>query len=162
MTQIEEEEAPVAEGSFDWSSLFRNALFGCCVGSITGASLGFMDGMRQVQTSPSLKVLSGKARVKHTLKCSTTSGIAFCAFFGAFHVGKYAMRTAFDSSDFTQITVSSIMSLGALGYKPSNRSLLPYGVALVAMDTFNLLWRDEGENKGLRPDGSRAGEKSNR
>ena len=47
-------------------------------------------------------------------------------------------------------------------YKQQNRRLAPYAVMLIGMDTFNLLWRESGEAKGMRPDGSRIGEEVDR
>lgn len=85
--------------------------------------------------------------------------MAFAGFFSGFHALKYGLRTAFDTGDYTQIGVGGLAALGGLGYLPVYRRLLPYGVMLIAMDSFNLLFREEeGRAKGIRPDGTVAGD----
>jgi len=115
-----------------------------------------MDGMKQVQDSPSLKSLSNSAKGSYIMKGTGTTGMMFGAFFTAFHAGKYMIRTLTDADDAIQIGTSGIASLGGLAY--FQRRLMPYGVMLIGMDSFNLLFREEGEVKGLRPDGTMAGD----
>ena len=117
-----------------------------------------MDGMRQVQESAHLKSLSNSAKGSYLMRGTGNTGMAFAAFFSGFHVVKYFARTAFDTSDAGQIALGSAAALGGLGYFRENRRLLPYGVMLIAMDTFNLLWREDGDAKGMRPDGTVAGD----
>mmetsp|Transcript_18464 Transcript_18464/g.34271 ORF Transcript_18464/g.34271 Transcript_18464/m.34271 type:complete len:227 (-) Transcript_18464:19-699(-) len=143
---------------FTWGELGRNVLFGVSVGGITGITFGFMDGMKQVQESQSLKSLSNNAKGSYIMRGCGTTGMAFAGFFSGFHAFKYGLRTAFDTGDYGQIGLGGLAALGGLGYFPENRRLLPYGVMLIAMDSFNLLFREEGNAKGLRPDGTVAGD----
>ena len=115
-----------------------------------------MDGMKQVQDSLSLKSLSNSAKGSFIMRGTGTTGMFFGGFFTFFHAGKYLLRTVIDSDDATQIGVSGVASLGGLFYY--QRRLMPYGVMLIGMDSFNLLFREEGETKGMRPDGTLAGD----
>ena len=117
-----------------------------------------MDGMKQVQESANLKSLSNKAKGSYIMRGCGNTGLAFSIFFAGFHVVKYGARTAVDLSDVGQIVLGSGVSLTGLGYFRQNRRLLPYGVMLIGMDTFNLLMREGGDGKGMRPDGTVAGD----
>jgi hypothetical protein len=136
--------------------LGRNSLFGLSVGGITGLTFGFMDGMKQVQDSTSLKSLSNSAKGAFIMRGTGTTGMMFGGFFTAFHGLKYIIRTLSDADDGPQIIGATMASLGGLAYY--QRRLVPYGIMLVGMDSFNLLFREEGETKGMRPDGTMAGD----
>ena len=78
---------------FTWGELGRNVLFGVSVGGITGITFGFMDGMKQVQESQSLKSLSNNAKGSYIMRGCGTTGMAFAGFFSGFHAFKYGLRT---------------------------------------------------------------------
>mmetsp|Transcript_5541 Transcript_5541/g.11094 ORF Transcript_5541/g.11094 Transcript_5541/m.11094 type:complete len:221 (-) Transcript_5541:22-684(-) len=137
---------------FLWTDLGRNSLFGLAVGGITGITFGFMDGMKQVQESNTLKSISNRAKGAYIMRGTGTTGMIFGGFFTAFHAGKYLLRVTVGAEDPTQIAGSAVASLGGLAY--FQRRLMPYGILLVGMDSFNLLFRDDGETSGMRPDGT--------
>jgi hypothetical protein len=143
---------------FEFTDVLRTSAFGVSIGGLTGLMFGFMDSMKAVQETASLKTLSNSAKGSYIFKSCTHSSVIFGAFFTGFHMTKYTTRLIFSSSDEFQIFTASLASLGALGYKQQNRRLLPYACMLIGMDTFNLLWRDDSSVKGLRPDGTRVGE----
>jgi len=143
---------------FAFPDLFRTVAFGGSVGGLTGLMFGFMDAMKTVQESKSLITLSNAAKGRYIFKTCTHSSLIFGGFFAAFHTTKYATRLVFDSSDEFQIATGTLASMGGLMYQQSNRRLAPYAVMLIGFDTFNLLWREGSDTKGLRPDGSRVGE----
>lgn len=122
---------------YQTADLFKHALFGATLGSITGAVFGFMDGMRQAGESDILKKASSAAKGRFLFQGTTRSGMLFGAFFGGFHVIKYGVKVVADPGDATEIAVAGAASMGAIVSRPNARSSVPYAGMLVVMDAFN-------------------------
>ena len=117
--------------------LLRQAAFGGCIGSITGAVFGFLDGMRSAGESPVLQKASNMAKTRYLIQGTTRSATLFGVFFGGFHVVKYGFRIMLDSpGDFVEIGMAGCVSMGALAYKPAYRASMPYAAMLVGMEAF--------------------------
>lgn len=127
---------------FKWGELFKNAAFGGCIGSITGAVFGFMDGMRMAGQSDLLKNSSNAAKGKFIMEGTTRSATIFGGFFGGFHCIKYGIRVAFDPGDFQEVALASAISMGGLMSKPNFRPAVPYATMLIFMDSFHLVMRE--------------------
>jgi hypothetical protein len=117
--------------------LLRQAAFGGCIGSITGAVFGFMDGMRSAGESKVLLKASNMAKVRYLMQGTSRSATVFGVFFGGFHVIKYGLRVAFDPGDIAEMGIGGAVSLGALASRPAYRASMPYAAMLVGMDGFN-------------------------
>ena len=128
---------------FEFPSFGRSLLFGGCVGSLSGTAFGFMDSMKTVQESVSLKSLSNSQKGKYIFNGMTRNGMLFGGFFGGYHGLKYVIRTGLGNpGDWAEIITAGTISLGVVAYKPNTRVALPYAFMLLAMDTFNLMARD--------------------
>lgn len=117
--------------------LMRQAAFGGCIGSITGAVFGFMDGMRSAGESKVLLKASNMAKVRYLMQGTSRSATVFGIFFGGFHVIKYGLRVAFDPGDIAEIGLGGAISMGALASRPAYRASMPYAAMLVGMDGVN-------------------------
>ena len=128
---------------FRWGELFKNLAFGGCIGSITGAVFGFMDGMRLAGQNDVLKNSSNAAKGKFLMEGTTRSATQFGAFFGGFQCIKYGVRVAFDDpGDFSEIGTAAAVSMGGLMSKPNFRPMLPYASMLIMMDSFHIVMRE--------------------
>jgi hypothetical protein len=121
--------------------LLKQAAFGGCIGTITGAVFGFMDGMRTAGESPMLQKASNMAKGKYLLQGTTRSATVFGLFFTGFHVLKYSIKVAMDPGDFAEIGIAAPISLGALFARPETRPAMPYGAMLVFMDSVSMYMR---------------------
>lgn len=131
---------------FSNMELLRQAAFGGCIGSITGAVFGFMDGMRTSQESVVLKNASNMAKGKFLLQGTTRSATLFGIFFAGFHSTKYGIRVAANhepgvGGEITEMAGAAILSTSALLYKPAWRPSIPYAVMLIAMDCLHVYMR---------------------
>lgn len=136
---------------FSGMQLLRQAAFGGCLGSITGAVFGFMDGMRTAGESQVLKKASPVAQGKYLMESTRRSATLFGVFFAGFQVGKYAIRVVGnDPGDVTEIVGSGVVTLGTLFSQPKWRAAVPYAVMLMAMDSFQAYTRHTN-NTGSRP-----------
>ena len=141
-TSTSSEDALVQTGMpFKWPELFKNLAFGGCIGSITGAVFGFMDGMRLAGQSNVLKNTSNAAKGKFLMQGTTRSASIFGAFFGGFHCVKYGVRVAFDPGDYGEIGLAAALSMGGLVSRPNFRPAVPYASMLIMMDSFHLVMR---------------------
>jgi len=143
----EEKEKKIIQGGllfggpnlFTYGDLFKRALFGVTLGSITGATFGFMDSMRQVQDNQNqknfLKNASTKSKAQFIFQGTSRSGLLFGGFFGGFHVGKYLVRILAEPGDYAEIGVAAATSMGAMFYKPQTRTALPYFSMLILFDS---------------------------
>lgn len=132
--------------SYSHMDLARQAAFGACIGSITGAVFGFMDGMRTAGENSVLQNASNMAKGRYLFQGTTRSATVFGTFFCGFHVLKYGLRVstllpATSMSEYTEIAVAAPVALGALMARPTTRAALPYGMMLIFMDTCNLYMR---------------------
>lgn len=127
------------------ADLFRNAVFGGCIGSITGMCFGFMDSMRSASSSTLLKSASRSAQGKFVFQGTYRSGMFFGAFFGAFHTVKYGVRVMVDPGDVGEICAGGAAVLGGLVSRREWRASLPYAVMLVGMDGFHVMMREDGK-----------------
>lgn len=127
---------------FRWGEVFKNLAFGGCIGSITGAVFGFMDGMRMAGQSDVLKNSSNAAKGKFLMEGTTRSATIFGAFFGGFHCLKYGVRVALDPGDYSEIGLAAAISMGGLVSRPNFRPAVPYATMLIFMDSFHLVMRD--------------------
>jgi hypothetical protein len=142
---------PVVRYQFSGMQLLRQAAFGGCLGSITGAVFGFMDGMRTAGESPLLKKASPVAQGKYLMESTRRSATLFGLFFTGFQVGKYAIRVAGDDpGDVAEIVGSGAVTLGTLFSQPKWRAAVPYAIMLMAMDSFQAYTRHTN-NTGSRP-----------
>jgi hypothetical protein len=116
----------------------RSLAFGGCIGSITGAVFGFMDGMRTASDSPILKNASNMAKSRFLMQGTTRTGMIFGGFFSGFHALKYGIRVAADPGQVAEIVGAGTLSIGALVVKPATRAHIPYAGMLIAMDSFSL------------------------
>lgn len=126
---------------FKWPELFKNLAFGGCIGSITGAVFGFMDGMRLAGQSNVLKNTSNAAKGKFLMQGTTRSASIFGAFFGGFHCVKYGVRVALDPGEYAEIALATAISMGGLVSRPNFRPAVPYASMLIMMDSFHLVMR---------------------
>ena len=108
---------------FEFTDLLRTCAFGVSIGGLTGLTFGFMDAMKSVQETASLKTLSNTAKGQYIFKTCSRTSLLFGGFFTAFHAGKYFTRLTFGSSDELQIAAAGALSLGGLMYKQQNRRL---------------------------------------
>lgn len=133
----------IAEGKVPYShmELLKQAAFGGCIGSITGAVFGFMDGMRTAGESSVLQKASNMAKGRYLMQGTSRSAAIFGVFFGGFHVLKYGVRVARDPGEFAEIAIAAPVAMGALFARPTTRQAMPYGAMLVFMDTVNLYMR---------------------
>lgn len=122
---------------FSTAELIRQTAFGVCMGSITGALFGFMDGMKQAGESDVLKKASNAAKGKFILQGTSRAGFMFGGFFGGFHATKYGIRVIADPGDYIEIALASAISMSVMAVKPVTRASLPYAGMLIAMDTFH-------------------------
>jgi len=72
--------------AFSTGDLLKQAAFGACIGGITGAVFGFMDGMRTAGESSVLQRASNVAKGKYLLQGTTRSATLFGVFFSGFHL----------------------------------------------------------------------------
>jgi len=121
--------------------LLRQAAFGGCIGTITGAVFGFMDGMRTAGESAVLRKASNMAKGKYLVQGTTRSATLFGVFFGGYHVVKYGLRVTLDPGDIPEIAMAGVFSMGALMSKPAWRPSMPYAGMLIVMDAVNLAMR---------------------
>lgn len=128
---------------YSFSQNGRCVLFGLSVGALTGAAFGFTEAMRSVQENKSLKSLSNKGKGSFILNGVSKSAGVFGSFFASYHMLKYLGRTYVDPGDIQLIAACSAVSLGAVAYKPATRQIAPYATLLIAMDSFNELYRDK-------------------
>lgn len=126
---------------FSSMELLRQAAFGGCIGSVTGAAFGFMDGMRTTGESQLLQKASNAAKGRYLLQGTTRSATMFGVFFGGYHVLKYGLRVTLDPGQVGEIVVAGAASTAALMYKPVWRASMPYAMMLISMDAVNLMMR---------------------
>jgi hypothetical protein len=127
---------------FSNMELLRQAAFGGCIGSITGAVFGFFDGMRTAQESIVLKNASNMAKGKFLLQGTTRSATLFGIFFAGFHSTKYGIRVAGNEpGHVVEMAGAALLSTSALFYKPAWRPSMPYAVMLIAMDCLHVFMR---------------------
>ena len=110
---------------FSTAELIRQTAFGVCMGSITGALFGFMDGMKQAGDSDVLKKASNAAKGKFILQGTSRAGFMFGGFFCGFHATKYGIRVIADPGDYIEIALASAISMSAMAVKPVTRASLP-------------------------------------
>jgi len=128
---------------FSTPDFVRSIAFGSCIGSITGAVFGFMDGMRSASESNVLKNASNTAKSKYLIQGTTRAGAMFGVFFGGFHAVKYGVRVAANEpGDVAEIAFASVTSLGAMMAKPVTRASIPYAAMLVAMDSVSIYLKE--------------------
>lgn len=118
--------------------LLKQAAFGGCIGTITGAVFGFMDGMRTAGESKVLQNASNMAKGKFLMQGTTRSASIFGVFFSGFHMLKYAVRVSLDTGDLGEIAIAAPLAMGGLFAQPSTRTAMPYGAMLVLMDSVSL------------------------
>jgi hypothetical protein len=140
--QQDQDSKKISAYTFRWGDLAKSAAFGGCIGAITGTVFGFMDGMRTAQQSDVLMKASNVAKGKYLLQGTTRSATIFGVFFGGYHVVKYGLRVAVDPGEFSEIGLSSVVSLGALMSRPAFRASMPYASMLIVMDAFNIVMRE--------------------
>jgi hypothetical protein len=124
---------------FSGMELLRQAAFGGCIGSITGAVFGFMEGMRTAQESVVLKNASNMAKGKFLFQGTTRSATLFGIFFAGFHSTKYGIKVA--ANEPGHVAGAAIISTSALLYKPAWRPSMPYAIMLIAMDCIHVYMR---------------------
>jgi len=132
----------ITKTPYSFSAMCRSGLFGLSVGTLTGAGFGFMDSMKTVQESKGLKSLSNKGKGSYIMQGVGKQAGGFGAFFGGYHLLKYFGRTYVDPGDVQLIACCSAVGLSAVWYKPQTRQMFPYACMLIAMDSFNELYRD--------------------
>jgi hypothetical protein len=137
-TQQQQQKKGFSEVPFSSMVLLRQAAFGCCIGSLTGAVFGFMDSMRTAGESQVLQKASNVAKARYLMQGTTRSATVFGVFFGGFHVAKYGIRVVADPGEIAEIGLAGVASVGALLYKPAWRASMPYAIMLILMDSFNL------------------------
>ena len=71
----------VNKEQFEYMDLFRQMAFGGTVGAFTGVMFGFMDGMREAQSSKLLKNASNSAKARFLVQGSSRAGLIFGSFF---------------------------------------------------------------------------------
>jgi hypothetical protein len=138
----EQDSKKLSAYTFKWGDVFKSAAFGGCIGAITGSVFGFMDGMRTAQQSDVLMKASNMAKGKYLLQGTTRSATIFGVFFSGYHVVKYGFRVAVDPGEFSEIALSSVVSMGALMSRPAFRPSMPYASMLIFMDGFNIVMRE--------------------
>jgi hypothetical protein len=138
-----QEAAGITKTKIPYSNmeLMRQAAFGGCIGSITGAVFGFMDGMRSAGESSVLLKASNMAKGRYLMQGTTRSATVFGVFFSGFHVVKYGLRVALDPGDIAEIGLAGAVSMGALMSRPAYRASVPYAAMLVGMDGVNHVMR---------------------
>lgn len=120
--------------------LARHTAFGACIGTITGAVFGFMDGMRLVQTDVVLQKASTQAKGSQIFQGTTRSAWQFGTFFAGYHVLKYGVRiVGNEPGDAAEMGVASFVSAGTLLSRASWRPLLPYACMLMGMDAVHVV-----------------------
>mmetsp|Transcript_4228 Transcript_4228/g.6189 ORF Transcript_4228/g.6189 Transcript_4228/m.6189 type:complete len:226 (+) Transcript_4228:119-796(+) len=122
---------------YNTPDLMRSVAFGACIGSITGAVFGFMDGMRAVQESAILKNTSNMAKSKYLLEGTTRAGATFGVFFAGFHSLKYGIRVAADPGMWWEMAGAGAVGIGAMMSRPTTRASVPYAGMLIGMDAFS-------------------------
>jgi len=127
---------------FSTAELFKQAAFGGCIGTITGAVFGFMDGMRTAGESSLLQKASDTAKGRYLFQSTTRSATVFGVFFGGFHVAKYGLRVAADPGEWVEIGVAGAASMGVLMSRPSFRPSMPYAGMLIIMDGVHIIMRE--------------------
>jgi hypothetical protein len=141
-TAIANKNEPKHRLPFSNMELLRQAAFGGCIGSITGAVFGFFDGMRTAQESVVLKNASNMAKGKFLLQGTTRSATLFGIFFASFHSTKYGIRVAGNEpGHVAEMAGAALLSTSALFYKPAWRPSMPYAVMLIAMDCMHVYMR---------------------
>jgi len=124
--------------------LLRNAAFGGCIGSITGVTFGFMDGMRTASDSTVLRNASNASKLRFLARGSTSSGITFGAAFGLFHVLKYGTRVVIDEpGNVIEIATASVLTVGGAALRTATRGSVPYLMMLIGMDSYSIYMREE-------------------
>jgi hypothetical protein len=123
---------------YSTAELIRQTAFGVCMGSITGAVFGFMDGIKHAGESDVLKKASNAAKGKFILQGTSRAGFIFGGFFGGFHMTKYGIRVLADPGDYAEIALAGSLSMGVMALRPITRASLPYAAMLIAMDTFHI------------------------
>ena len=121
--------------------VLKQAAFGGCIGTITGAVFGFMDGMRTAGESSVLQKASNMAKGRYLMQGTTRSATIFGLFFSGFHILKYGVRVAWDPGDIAEVAVAAPVAMGALFARPATRQAMPYGAMLIVMDSVNLYMR---------------------
>jgi hypothetical protein len=123
---------------YSTAELIRQTAFGVCMGSITGAVFGFMDGIKHAGESDVLKKASNAAKGKFILQGTSRAGFMFGGFFGGFHMTKYGIHVLADPGDYAEIALAGSLSMGVMALRPITRASLPYAAMLIAMDTFHI------------------------
>lgn len=136
-----ETSTPAPKIPYSNMELLRQAAFGACLGSITGAVFGFMDGMRTAQENSVLAKASNQAKLKYLMEGTTRSGTLFGAFFGGFQMMKYGLKVSVDPGEVSEICLAGIAGVGTLYSQPRWRPNVPYAIMLVIMDGANLYMR---------------------
>jgi len=128
---------------YQTSDVLRSLAFGGCIGSITGAIFGFMDGMKTAGENKILKNASNIAKAKYLAQGTSRSGFTFGLFFSVFHGLKYGIHVAANPGDVLEILGASALSIGGMMVKPATRVSIPYAGMLVAMDSFTIYMSEE-------------------
>ena len=127
---------------YNTPDLLRAVAFGACIGSITGAVFGFMDGMRTAGESTILKNASNMSKGKYLMQGTSRAGATFGLFFGGFHALKYGIRVAADPGMVWEMVGAGALSMGAMVSKPAMRVNIPYAGMLIGMDAFSTYMRE--------------------
>jgi hypothetical protein len=143
--QGQTDQGKVSKVPYSHMDLARQAAFGACIGSVTGAVFGFMDSMRLAGESTVLQNASNMAKGRYIMQGTSRSATVFGLFFTGYHITKYGLRIAvLPDNEIAEIAVAAPLSLGILMANPATRPALPYATMLVVMDTAHLYMRKTG------------------
>mmetsp|Transcript_12065 Transcript_12065/g.16510 ORF Transcript_12065/g.16510 Transcript_12065/m.16510 type:complete len:160 (+) Transcript_12065:10-489(+) len=113
----------------DFFDIGRRCAFGVVCGTITGATFGFVDVLRDP------KSMTGKTSVA-TKKIFRYSYL-FAGFFGSYHGVRKSLKLYFPQSAEENVLTSALICVTPLIFISKLRPLIPYGVMLIGLDAIN-------------------------
>lgn len=112
----------------------RMVAFGAICGSLTGFSMGMVDTFNAVRQNPSK--MDVKAVTRLTFHEMGKSGAVVAAFFSLYQAVKCGVRRV-TTDTLTVVTTTTTISLLPLSVFPPLRRYVPFGLTLVAVDTYH-------------------------
>ena len=130
-TKKEIETIEVKERNYarDFDQIGRRVLFGIVCGSLTGATFGTVEVLRDVKSISSKKSVA-------TAKILRFTGY-FAGFFGTYHGMRKVLKLYVPQEPEENILTAAALSIIPLIAMPKLRPWIPYSIMLVALDALN-------------------------
>eukprot|EP01041_Mallomonas_annulata_P005204 gene5204-10418_t len=113
----------------DSQSILKRVAFGAVCGSLTGATFGFVDILRDAKALAAKKSVATAKVIRYTY--------LFGGFFGGYHGIRKTLKIYNPQPAEINLITATFLSIAPLTFFPTLRPLIPYGVMLIALDAIN-------------------------